>query len=385
MDSVTLPPHEIETHAKAETQLPRRDYFLLPLISILTVILMFGSAETVSRVVWPDYSEDSCSLFVGHHKPNCSVKQKTMEGPAYLESYNECGYRSLAPCGPKPPGNIRIALLGSSFTLAFGVAYEDGFPAKTEKQLTTACRRPVEIQNLSGVQLQPIQIYRRVDEALALHPDVLIVSINPTDADEDYTDQDMRDRDQPDALQRKVPPVSPLKKFIKETEDKVTFVQVLQHFRYLDPDDYLKHFLQYGDQVDYLRQPFTEAWVRRFDHLDFLLGEIAQKAHEKNVPVVFISGLSRVQVGLMSKQNRPPGIDPFAFENQFAKIAARHGIVNIDPDADFARRSNVMDLLYPVNGHLTAEGNAVYQQALTRGLLSSDLAIFRDCSRLAPR
>ena len=385
MDSVIQSPLEKETGVKPVTGLPRRDYFLLPLISLMTIIVLIGSAETISRVVWPDYSEDPCSVSVGHHKQNCSTKQKTMEGPAYVEAYNECGYRTLAPCGPKPPGHIRIALLGSSFTLGFGVSYEQGFPGKTEQQLTAACRRPVEIQNLSGIQLQPIQIYRRVDEALALQPDVLIVSINPTDADEDYTDQDMRNRDEPSALERNLPPMSSVKKFTKDMSDKFTFIQVLQHFRYLNQDDYLHHFLQYGDQVDYLRQPLTDAWTRRFAQLDILLGETAEKAREKGVPVVFVSGLSRVQAGLMSEPNRPPGIDPFAFEREFQRIAARHGIVNIDPDADFSHRTNATNLFYPVNGHLTEEGNTVYQQALTRGLLLSDLAIFQDCSKPAPR
>jgi hypothetical protein len=381
MDSVILSSPEKEALATSDTRLPRRDYFIIPLISLITIAVMIGSAETASRVIWPDHSEDACSQSLGHHKPNCSTMQKTMEGPAYIEAYNQCGYRSVAPCGPKPPGHTRIALLGSSFTLGFGVSYEQAFPGKTEQELTKACKRPVEIQNLSGVQLQPIQIYRRVDEALALQPDLLILSINPTDAHTDYSDDDIRDRDEPAALERRVPPMSPLKKLIKNASDQLTFIQVLQHFRYLNQDDYIHHFLQYGDEVDYLRTPLSETWTRRFAQLDILLGAVAEKARQKGVPVVFISGLSRVQVGLMSESSRPTGIDPFAFERGFAEIAARHGIVNIDPTALFSGRPDAANLFYPVNGHLTEEGNTVYQQALTRGLLSSDLAIFQACSK----
>jgi hypothetical protein len=61
-------------------------------------------------------------------------------------------------------------------------------------------------------------------------------------------------------------------------------------------------------------------------------------------------------------------------------IAARHDIVNIDPDSEFGRYPNATNLFYPVNGHLTEEGNSVFEQALVRGLLSSDLAIFSGCS-----
>ena len=380
MNFATLSSPEKQKLTEPGEQLPPRDYFLLPLISLITIIVMLASAETVSRVAWPEYSEDPCSLSAGRHKANCSSKQKTMEGAAYVEAYNECGYRSLAPCGPKPPGHIRIALLGASFGLGFGVAYQQAFPAKTEQQLTMACGRQVEIQNLSAIQLQPIQIYRRVDEALALQPDLLILSINPFDAHTDYSDEDMRDRDEPAALDRKVPPMPPLKRLINNTSDQFTFIQVLQHFRYLDNDDYIHHFLQYGDEVDYLREPLSDAWTRRFAQLDVLLGEISDKAHEKGVPVVFISGISRVQAGLMSEPNRPAGVDPFLFERKFAEIAARHDIVNIDPDSEFSHRPNAANLFYPVNGHLTEEGNTVYEQALTRGLLSSNLAVFRGCS-----
>jgi hypothetical protein len=238
----------------------------------------------------------------------------------------------------------------------------------------------VEIQNLSGIQLQPIQIYRRVDEALALQPDVLVVSINPFDAHTDYSDEDMRNRDEPAALDRKVPPMPPLKKLIKNTSDQFTFIQVLQHFRYLDENDYIHHFLQYGDEVDYLRVPLSDAWARRFTQLDVLLGEIADKARRKGVPVVFISGLSRVQAGLMSEASRPAGVDPFLFERELAEIAARHDIVNIDPDPGFSEHPHATNLFYPVNGHLTEDGNTVYGQALTHGLLSSDLAIFQGCT-----
>ncbi len=380
MNFATSAPHEKEPLAGPGERLPRRDYILLPLISLITIIAMIAAAETVSRVIWPDYTLDPCSLPGGHYKPNCSVKQKTMEGPSYLLSFNECGYRTLAPCGPKPSGHIRAALLGSSFALGFGVPYEDTFAVKTEQQLSRACRRPVEIQNLGAEALQPLQVYRRVDEALALQPDLLIITINPADAVTDYTDREISDRDQPSALERKVVPLSRLAQLSREVSDQFTFIQVLQHFRYLNKNDYIQHFLSYGDQVDYLRPPMSEAWRRRFAQLDLLMGEMADKAHQRGVPLIFISGLNRIQAGLLNEPNFRPGIDPYAFEREFAEIAARHDIVNIDPNSEFSHLPNAINLFYPVNGHLTEEGNSVFEQALVRGLLSSDLAVFRGCS-----
>jgi hypothetical protein len=268
--------------------------------------------------------------------------------------------------------------------MAFGVPYEQGFPSRAEQELSRACRRPVEIQNLSSQQLQPLQLYRLADEALALKPDLLIVSINPTDADVSYTDQDIGDRNQPAALQRKEPPRSAVTKLVRYVQDNATFVVVAQHYRFLNQEDYIKHYLQYGDMADYLRPPYTGAWAKRFSQLDILLGDIAGKARAQGVPVAFIPGISRAQAGLMSEPARPSGVDPYAFEREFAAIDARHGILNIDPDPDFSRRPNATHLFYPVNGHLNVEGNAVFEQALTRGLLSSDLPVFQGCSKPAP-
>ena len=363
-------------------KLPRRDFILLPLLSLLTVVLLIGSSELVCRVVWPDYTEDPCALPDGHHKPACSSTLKAMEGPVYQEAYNDCGYRSRASCGPKPPNHIRIALLGSSFTLAFAVPYDEGFPGETEQKLTRACHRPVEIQNLSAVQLQPIQVYSRLDEALALKPDVVVVSINPIDADQDYTDEDMRNRDQPASLLRKSPPppAFPLR-LVKQFQAGLTSILVAQHYRFLDQADYIQHYLQYGDMADFLRQPFSDRWQRRFAQLDVLLGEMADKAHRQGVPIVFISGLSRAQVGLMSETKRPPGVDPFAFDAAFARIAQKHGIIDIDPGPAFSRRPEGTRLFYPVNGHLNAQGNAIYAEVLTQGLLSSGLPVFQSCTR----
>jgi len=63
-----------------------------------------------------------------------------------------------------------------------------------------------------------------------------------------------------------------------------------------------------------------------------------------------------------------PGIDPNAFERESAEVSARHDIVNIELDCDISHRADAKNLFYPVHGHLTEEGNTVYEQALTRGL-----------------
>jgi hypothetical protein len=84
--------------------LPRRDLWLLPLISVLTLCIPVGGAELAARLIWPLQLDNACRLAdpeVGvRYRPNCTTTMKTPEGPWYVSSYNDCGYRSDSSCGP---------------------------------------------------------------------------------------------------------------------------------------------------------------------------------------------------------------------------------------------------------------------------------------------
>jgi hypothetical protein len=121
----------VELSLSKPAHLPKRDFFLLPLLSLLTVLVLFGMSEAVTRVLWPAEYSRACIVADPvegfRFKPNCSVRGKIAEGPSITYHYNECGYRSEDSCGPKPPGTIRIAILGSSMSQALHVSYDDAF------------------------------------------------------------------------------------------------------------------------------------------------------------------------------------------------------------------------------------------------------------------
>src|SRR5271156_4840126 len=148
--------------ADLEEHFPPRDFLILPLLSLLTLVAIVGGAETCARHVWEAREDSSCDqttpLEGNRYKPNCTARMKLAEGPWVQSSYNECGYRSTAPCrGAKPPNTIRLALLGASDAEGYYVSYPDTFAARSEKILTRECGRPVEIQNLAGSGLQLLQ------------------------------------------------------------------------------------------------------------------------------------------------------------------------------------------------------------------------------------
>src|SRR5579863_10473039 len=90
------------------TRLPRRDYILLPLLSFLTIVLMFAVSEIFTRLFWLQHKSFNCVIEDpvegDRFKPNCTERSKLAEGPWVTYSYNDCGYRSITSCGPKPAG-----------------------------------------------------------------------------------------------------------------------------------------------------------------------------------------------------------------------------------------------------------------------------------------
>ncbi|HEX4809439.1 MAG TPA: hypothetical protein VH325_10940, partial [Bryobacteraceae bacterium] len=108
-------------------RLPARDYILLPLLSLCTVVLMLGASELAARLIWPVRDFDSCLVYNpsvgGRFKPNCTSITKNAESGWVVNKYNECGYRSAAPCDVKPAGAVRVVVVGSSFTQGDFVPY----------------------------------------------------------------------------------------------------------------------------------------------------------------------------------------------------------------------------------------------------------------------
>jgi hypothetical protein len=99
-----------------EAKLPRRDWILLPLISLLTICFLAASSESLSKRM---FSESKTSAANGclvkndplggiRGIPNTVCWEKTAEGLLSEYRFNGCGHRAGVECGPKPAGTYRI-------------------------------------------------------------------------------------------------------------------------------------------------------------------------------------------------------------------------------------------------------------------------------------
>jgi hypothetical protein len=372
--------------------LPRRDLILIPLLALATVLAMLLAAEVGSRVAFSESGGESCQDMVsgvpGKFLANCVSRRKSAEGPVVENAYNDCGYRTPTPCGTHPSGIIRVALMGSSTAEGFKVPYAETFAARLTELLSTACRRPVEFQNM-GAPASMLDIYRRTEEALAMRPDAIMLVLGAIDLKTPFTRDEMARREAP------FPPPGPgiaapeerrknrsLVGWLSDLAVNSRALVVAQHFLYQDNATYVRLYMLHGEDADYLRPPLSAAWRQRLDDLGVLIGGMVRKAGARGAPVILAWSPTRIQAALMADATRPPNADPALVGAALATIAAREGATFIDTLPAFAEQRMPERFFYAVDGHMTGDGAAVFADALRDRLLTGDMAPFAGC---APR
>jgi hypothetical protein len=376
-----------------KTTLPRRDFIILPLLSLMTVIGLLVVAEIAARYLFVESGSESCGVPDALHgfriKPNCVSYRKAAEGPAVENAYNECGYRTKEPCAPPPAGTIRVAVLGSSTAQGLKAPYDGMFATQAQRILEQSCGHPVEFQNMALPGFKPLDQYLLVDEALKLKPDLVMMVMVPYDLQEIADRRRLADRDQPEKLARPVmadPPPPPARSLISQLQDYLSdsrAVLAAQHFLYQDRASYIRLYMLHGDEVGYLKPPFAPSWEQRLGDLDLLLGEMADKIHAAHLPFMLVMSTQRAQVALFDPAGRSDGVDPYAFGRRVAEIAARHDIHYLDAAQAFAAVPQPEKLFMPVDGHMSVAGHAVLGDALARRLAEGKIPAFAGCKPVA--
>lgn len=367
--------------------LARRDYVLLPLLSLFTVLAMFAAAECATRLIWREGGRDVCSSYdplTGYReKPNCTAVMKIPESGWVAHTFNNCGYRTAAACGPKPAGTIRVALLGSSIAEGYMVPYADTFAAQASDLLSRYCHRRVEFQNLAAEGSEPIYAYHRLNEALGLQPNAVLFAINPYDVEQHIDRKLLASRNSGRPMKRVSSAPAVKENAVQKIEDLLhqsrTMI-VAQHFMLQDRDLSLRLYAAAGgDHTAFLDVPFPEAWQKRFADIDVLLGDMAAKTRVAGVPLVLLGIPERAEAAMLNAPDLPAGVDPNAFDRKLSQMAAQHGIVYLDVFDDFKRADHVEQLFYPVDGHLGPEGHVLVGRAIARAFVQAGIPAFSSC------
>jgi hypothetical protein len=393
-----------ETRTVKETNTRRRDWVLLPAVSILTVCLLAISAELLSRWLYPSTQVGFQNCFTMNDptgdaavKPNSVCWEQIPESTLKVEyRFNRRGHRAGGELSPKPPGTYRIVLIGSSMAQGLFVPREKTFAALLPDELSMETGRKIEVYNeatggkFRGGSFPTQNSARHFDEVLAAQPDLILWVITPTDVinagSQENADSPYRDAIQEDprsatgsaktrsfwsnltASIAKRTFGEQLKSHWEETRTSI----VLKHFLIASQsqDEYIKSYLRNGDDADFLKNKPDAKWQMHLQYFDAELAEIAGLARNADVNLVAVFVPNRPQAAMISRGDWPAGYDPFALEYEIRNTVVNHGGHFIDILPDYRGIPSPERDYFPVDGHPDADGQAIIFRLLAKELTS---------------
>jgi len=126
----------------------------------------------LSEAQWLDYDR----LAVAERKPYVGFAPRANYRSPTVNT-NALGFRGPAVPGPKPPGRVRVAVIGGSAAFGTGASSDAvTFPARLEAALRTQTGRDVEVVNAGPpAYVSGQELARLTFEVLDLEPDIAVV------------------------------------------------------------------------------------------------------------------------------------------------------------------------------------------------------------------
>jgi lysophospholipase L1-like esterase len=155
------------------------------------VALVLAGAELVARMVWEPTPPST--HFVAEELralPDLRTKAELMQPNLHarnagaLYESNSAGFRGRERSEAKPPGGYRIALIGDSLAMGWGVAEADSYAARLEAALARRSGAPVEVLNFAIAGFDAVEAVDRFEQlALRYQPDLVLYGFTLNDID----------------------------------------------------------------------------------------------------------------------------------------------------------------------------------------------------------
>jgi hypothetical protein len=359
-----------------ELKLPRRDWILLPMLSVITICVIAGSMELIARRMFSESNTGFAKCMVTNDPstgprgiPNCTCWGKAPESQWVEYKFNRCGHRAGMECGTKPPDVHRIVLVGSSVAMGDMVPREQTFAALLPVALSKQTGRKVELYNTGMVWGFPHSVALRFNEALAAQPDMILWLLVPGDISRifDYLPTASIDKyaSRP-YLERawlRTKDAFASKSIVSATAnlfDRTRSAVLLRHFLYLSQSQYLMSSLGPGERSGILgaqQGPEAERALQQFDRD---AAEIEGRSKVAGVPFVAVMVPLRAQAAMISRGEWPEGFDPYKVDHRLNSIIVSHGGTYIDILPDFRNIPNPEQYYFPVDGHPDAGAHALF-------------------------
>jgi hypothetical protein len=380
-----------------EAKLPPRDWILLPILSVLTIVLMAVTTESIARRAFSESKTSLKDCLVLNDAttgvrgvPNSVCWEKIPESPL-IEYRMDCsGYRSGMACGPKPPGTCRIVMMGSSVAMGERVPIENTFATLLPKELSPRSGRKVELYNEAIGYGFPRNTALRFNDVLAAKPDLILWTLTLIDvklAGFLYPENPSKKPDHP--LSSSPGPIDSLKSSMKETLREhaanpiAASLIALRHFVYQheSQDQYIESYLMLPNGAEgfwdagprALSSELSPEWQAHLNEFEHRAVDIQKMAKNAGVPLVAVLLPNRAQAAMISEGEWPPGFDPFKLDNELHRIITSHGGIYIDILPDFRAMPNAERHYYPLDGHPDAAGHAIIAEFLAKELSSGSV------------
>jgi hypothetical protein len=386
----------ISHRSRKEVMQPRRDWILLPLLSLLTICLLAGSTELIARRMFSKSSTgvETCMTTKGpsvgpHGIPNAVCWDKGPETARTKYVLNSCGYRAGVECGLKQPGTYRIVMVGSSFAMGQWVPQEKSLAALLPVELSRATKRKIELYNEGMMSEHPQVVALRSDEVLAAKPDMILWVLMPYDIGMVSADPATMHADTGKAgllarilfhvkVEFATQSVSAsaadlwhraLDHFLKSQVGVL-----LQHYLYESQSQYVRSYLMGRDpNQGFLRTEPSVQWRINLQEFERDAAAIEGQAKAAGVPLAAVLVPDRAQAAMISMGVWPTGFDPYKLNDELRPIIVRHGGIYIDILRDFRNIPNSEQFYFPVDSHPDARGHAIISELLARELTNGSV------------
>ena len=289
--------------------------------------------------------------------------------PEYKVEYaiDDEGFRTAGPGAARPaPADLKLLLLGDSFTFGQGVPYETTWGAVAERRLRSRGMRIEAINaGMQGMDTRSELLLLR--ELGPLHrPDVVVLGFLINDL---YTNIPLepseRARSDPADWSRVRDRV-----FVNAGSARTFHLLELARLIVTSSDAiYTRLYLAARDRGEFLRLPLADRPQRQLEVTEELLRQLAAECRKLGVPLVVISIPQQFQVLYRASPARfGAGIEVDLYDRHFAKLGSSTGFTWVPTLEALARAKDPGRFYYRLDGHLSTEGHTIVGEVLAESL-----------------
>ena len=399
-----------------EAELPRRDWILLPLISLLTIAVVVGSTELIARHLFPQTKKtiyamvhDSSVAMRGYPNVVCRGSNNH-DIPATEYRLNSCGHRTSLGCGPRSTGVYRMVLVGSSVALGEGVPMEKTIAALLPKEISQQTGRKVELYNEGMWSEVPHVIAQNFNVVQAANPDMILWVLTPHDITVTPLTLDAENSPQAagkggtapgqqagfllrlwrrvkESLSTKSVPdtIGELWQHALDDYGTPPSVILLQHVLYESQSQYVKSYLRRGDDdAGFLQAHLSPQWQSFLQAFNTDAARVEAQAKAAGVPLVVVLVPNRAQAAMISMGEWPAGYDPYKLGDELRSIIVSHGGIYADILPGFRTIPNPEQYYFPVDGHPNTEGHEIIANLLAKALTNASVPALSATSPTQP-